>query len=201
MTKRGKFGALIGAAFLTLALGSTALAAAPVYSVSVSKAAAPTTVPAGGGDVLFTIVVTNTSVSNGGPAAFKIVNVSDSLGGCTLSAPSGTGAPDSLDTGDAWTYTCTVTGVTAGTTNTVTVNACHDGSQQQCNNDNHDATGTASVTVTAAAAPTTSLTPTDTIGTAGTSGPADMAWLLVVALGVLLASIVVLSPARAKSRR
>jgi hypothetical protein len=42
---------------------------------------------------------------------------------------------------------------------------------------------------------------TDTFGTNGTSGPADGAWLLVVALGVLLASIVVLTPARAKGRR
>ena len=42
---------------------------------------------------------------------------------------------------------------------------------------------------------------TATIGGNGTSGPADGAWLLVVALGVLLASIVVMTPARAKSRR
>jgi len=42
---------------------------------------------------------------------------------------------------------------------------------------------------------------TAAIGGNGTSGPADGAWLLVVALGVLLASIVVLTPARAKSRR
>ena len=42
---------------------------------------------------------------------------------------------------------------------------------------------------------------TATVGGNGTSGPADGAWLLVVALGVLLASIVVLTPARAKSRR
>jgi hypothetical protein len=42
---------------------------------------------------------------------------------------------------------------------------------------------------------------TATFGGNGTSGPADGAWLLVVALGVLLASIVVLTPARAKSRR
>ena len=39
------------------------------------------------------------------------------------------------------------------------------------------------------------------LGANGTSAPADGAWLLVVALGVLLASIVVLTPARAKSRR
>jgi hypothetical protein len=42
---------------------------------------------------------------------------------------------------------------------------------------------------------------TDSIGSTGNSGPTDTAWLLVVGLGVLLASIVVLTPARAKSRR
>src|SRR5262245_39081440 len=42
---------------------------------------------------------------------------------------------------------------------------------------------------------------TDTLGGTRMSGPADGAWLLVVALGVLLASVVVLTPARAKSRR
>ena len=42
---------------------------------------------------------------------------------------------------------------------------------------------------------------TDAFGGNGTSSPADGAWLLVVALGVLLASIVVLTPARAKGRR
>jgi hypothetical protein len=42
---------------------------------------------------------------------------------------------------------------------------------------------------------------TDSLGTSHPSSPADGAWLLVVALGVLLASVVVLTPARAKSRR
>lgn len=42
---------------------------------------------------------------------------------------------------------------------------------------------------------------TASIGTGGPAAPADSAWLLVVALGVLLASVVVLTPARAKSRR
>ena len=41
---------------------------------------------------------------------------------------------------------------------------------------------------------------TDTLG-AGSSGPTQTAWLLVVALGVILASVVILTPARAKSRR
>jgi hypothetical protein len=42
--------------------------------------------------------------------------------------------------------------------------------------------------------------PTDALGAGRTSAPADGAWLLVVALGVLLASIVVLTPARARNR-
>jgi hypothetical protein len=41
--------------------------------------------------------------------------------------------------------------------------------------------------------------PTDSL--LGSSGPTDTAWLLVVGLGVLLASVVVLTPARAKNRR
>lgn len=41
--------------------------------------------------------------------------------------------------------------------------------------------------------------PTDAFGTNGQSNPANSAWLLVVALGALLASLVILSPA--KSRR
>jgi len=49
--------------------------------------------------------------------------------------------------------------------------------------------------------PATDQPHTDAIGSSGSSGPTDTAWLLVVALGVLLASIVVLTPARAKSKR
>jgi hypothetical protein len=43
--------------------------------------------------------------------------------------------------------------------------------------------------------------PCDTELGSKTSAPADGAWMLVVALGVLLASIVVLTPARAKRQR
>jgi hypothetical protein len=42
---------------------------------------------------------------------------------------------------------------------------------------------------------------TATIGSAGTSGPSDGSWLLVAAVGVLLASVIVLTPARAKNKR
>lgn len=42
---------------------------------------------------------------------------------------------------------------------------------------------------------------TDSVVGTGNSGPSDTAWLLVVALGVILASVVVLTPARSKTRR
>ncbi|MBI3751658.1 MAG: hypothetical protein HY263_08410 [Chloroflexi bacterium] len=42
---------------------------------------------------------------------------------------------------------------------------------------------------------------TATVPTSGTSGPSDSSWLLVAALGVILASVVVMTPARAKNRR
>jgi hypothetical protein len=42
---------------------------------------------------------------------------------------------------------------------------------------------------------------TDSVFGTGSSGPSDTAWLLVVALGVLLASVVVLTPSRAKNKR
>jgi hypothetical protein len=43
--------------------------------------------------------------------------------------------------------------------------------------------------------------PTETLGRSGVNGPADGAWLLIIGLGVLLASIVVLTPARSKGKR
>ncbi len=221
MRTRDKLGALIGAGLLATAFGSTALAVAPTYIVAVQKTATPNVVGVGGADVLFTVTVQNT-----GTGSFAIVNVTDSLGGCTLSAPTGTGAPTTLAAGDTWTYTCTVTGVTPDTTNTATVYACHNNGG--CTNGAHDATGTASVTVTLdteatlpppSASPdaSTGATPTPAGGGGGATdqptmaptnsaldgggGPAEGAWLLAIALGVLLASMVVLTPAKAKRHR
>jgi hypothetical protein len=242
MRTRDKLGALIGAGLLTAAVGSTVFAVtpqvAPTYTIAVTKDATPDVVPVGGASVLFTVAVQNT-----GTGSFLQVEVADSLVGCTLSAPSGTGAPTTLAAGDTWTYTCTVTGVTPNTTNTATVSACHNGSGA-CSQNNQKTTGEASVTVlldtatlppptdtpapTDTAAPTNTPAPTDTAaptgGPTGTpagggggatdqptmaptnslfgngSGPADGAWLMVVVLGVLLASIVVLTPSKAKRR-
>jgi uncharacterized repeat protein (TIGR01451 family) len=233
MRTRDKLGALIGAVLLATAFGSTALAAPPTYTIAVNKTATPNVVGVGGADVVFTITVQNT-----GTGSFSQVAVTDTLVGCTLSAPTGTGAPTTLASGDTWTFTCTVTGVLPDTTNTANVSACHNNSGA-CSQNPQRTSGSASVTVTLdteatlppptdTPAPTGTPAPTDTAAPTGGataspagggggatdqptmaptnsalnggSGPADGAWLMVVALGVLLASVVILSPARAKHR-
>jgi hypothetical protein len=213
MGKR-RLGALIGAAVLTFAAVGAVSAAGgpPTYTITVTKTADPASVPADGGDVQFTVWVHNT-----GTGFFQVVNVTDPLAGCSIAYSSGdTNSDGDLSAGETWAYTCIVTGVAPDTENTVTVNACHDGSKSACNNGSHDATGSANVTVTlcesdcptlapptAAPTPTQGLVnqtnvpteaPTDSI-VSGASGPTDAAWLLVIAFGVLLASVVVLRPA------
>ncbi len=42
---------------------------------------------------------------------------------------------------------------------------------------------------------------TATVGGSNSSGPSDSTWLFVAALGILVASLVILTPARAKTRR
>ena len=201
MSKRGRFGALAGALLFTFAVAGSAMAAKPEYSVSITKTANPTTVPAAGASVTYTI-----SVTNDGTGFFGAVNVSDDK--CTLSAP--TGNPDDGDkkfeSGETWWYTCTVAGVKPGTTNTASVNACHDGSVDQCNNSSHDATDTASVTVgltpavAPAATPTKKPTAPNTATVDSRTSSTDGTWLAIIALGVLLASVVVLTPRRSKGR-
>ena len=59
----------------------------------------------------------------------------------------------------------------------------------------------AAVASAGAGAPETDQPPTDTTEpSTGSSGPGDNAWLLIVGLGVLIASIVVLRPGRDKDR-
>ena len=219
MGKR-RLGALIGAAVLTFAAVGSVAATKPTYAIDVTKVADPTSVPAGGGDVNFTITVTNT-----GSGDFHTVTPVDSDGGCSLAGPTGdTGSDGILSADEVWTWTCTVTDFQPNTSNTVNVHACHN-SSDPCNSDNQNATGSAEVEVglceadCATAQPPTeqpptpepssggggattlpSQAPTDTAGSR-TPGPGDGAWLLVVALGVLLASIVVLRPAKAGTHR
>jgi hypothetical protein len=213
MDKRRRLGALVGAGLLTMAAASTAFAVAPTYTISVTKTASPSSVPVGGADVTFTVWVQNT-----GTGDLHTINVADSLAGCTVAFAAGdTNSNGNLDAGETFSYTCTVTGVTPGTTNTATVNACHNNSD--CNQAAHDAAGqgqvtvgTAEATVAPTAPPATgtpaptgagagdtsvpSEPPTDTIVPGG-SAPTDSAWFLVAALGVFLGSLAVLRPSRA----
>jgi uncharacterized repeat protein (TIGR01451 family) len=196
--------ATAGALLVIAALGPVAiLAVPPEYSIDVSKSADPATLPATGGDVEYTVEVTNT-----GTAFFQVVNVADS--DCTLSAPeevSGDGDAK-LDPGEIWAYTCTVEDVVPPHANTVTLNACHDGSVGECNNDKHNAAGQAQATVTAAtptpagsiAAETDSPTLPPTNTAAGTSTGADGLALVLMALAGILATALVAVPARTRRR-
>jgi uncharacterized repeat protein (TIGR01451 family) len=212
MSKRGRFGALAGAFALTLAMASTALAAPKAYDLTVVKSADKTSLPVGGGTVVFTIAVTNT-----GTGAFHGVAVSDSK--CSPVAfssssdgsdPGANGASAFLQPGEWWKFTCSWTFTASGTyTNTATASGCGDGSTEQCNQGAHaDASATSNtVTITvSAAAPAPTPTPvkatapnTSEIATDASSS-SNGGWLLIIALGVLLASVVILNPRGSKSR-
>ena len=103
----------------------------------------------------------------------------------------------------------------SGNAGTLTLSGCDEGGTQPSDSPSGSGAG-----ATDTPAPSDTAAPTDTPvpsgGGAGDtesptqppsnglasngSGPSDGAWLLVVGLGVLLASVVVLTPARAKSR-
>jgi hypothetical protein len=212
MNGRSRFAALLGAGVLLSAAVGAVAAAAPTYTIAVTKTANPATVPVEGADVTFTVWVHNT-----GTGLFHAVTPTDEMVGCTLAGPSGdTGSDGVLSAGETWHYTCTVTDVVPDTINSVDVDACHDGGV--CNVESHDATGSGEVTVglcesncdvVQTPAPTgggggndnvPSAPNTDTFQGAGRSGPTDGAWLLVVALGALLGSLVVLRPSGRKHR-
>jgi hypothetical protein len=221
MNGRRGFLALLGAGLLVVAAVSSVGAAQPVYSVDVTKTADPAMVPAEGGDVTFTV-----HVLNDGDGSLATVLVDDPLAGCTLGAPTGDDGNGTLDVGETWDYNCLVTDVSPDTENTATVNACHNASPN-CKQDPQRGTDSGSVTVTECESdcptPSVSVSPsdtnssspsdtgggngntnppaTDTIGSLGTSAPADSAWLLVVALGVLLGSLVVLRPSTGTRHR
>ena len=143
----------------TLLLAATlvpgaAFADEPTYTISVTKTANPTEVPEAGGSVTYTVAVTNT-----GTGFFNTVTASDP--DCTLGAPTGDDGNGKLDADETWTYACTVANVVPPHTNTVTVDACHEGGPTDCNNAKHEAEATAQATVTAASpAPTATVAPT-----------------------------------------
>jgi hypothetical protein len=187
-----RLGLIATGSLLALALlPGTMLAGGPEYAISVTKTASPTSLAAKG-SVTFTIKVENT-----GSGFFQGVNVSDSNASCAPSLTGGDDGDGKLEEGETWTYTCTYD-VTPPATNTVTVNACHDKSTDQCNNANHDATDSASATVSKSGGTTATLPPTDAIS--GTSGTADSIGLVLLALAGVLASVMILTPARLRRR-
>lgn len=197
MNKRSRLAALVGTGLLTFAMVGAVSAVAPTYTISTSKVADPATVPSGGASVTFTVSVTNT-----GTGDFAEVTIDDVFAGCTLAGDHPTGPSDKLGSGETWTWSCTVAGVHSGATNTATVTACHNGGA--CGNgDAQSATSVSSVTVGAAGSgPGSSGQPsTDMLAPTSDTGSSNAAWLIIAALGVLLGSLVVLSPARIGRRR
>ena len=189
------------ASLMALALLPGSMIAAPKeYEITVDKSANPTSLPAKGGDVTYTVAVTNI-----GTGFLQVIVIEDS--DCnTWDGPTGdVGQKGKLETDETWSYTCT-TAVTPPDTNTVTVNACHDGSVENCNNANHAAQATDSVTVTVTATPTptptpapgTTLPPTDSV--AGSGPGADSLGLVLMLVAGLLASVMVLTPALGRRR-
>ncbi|HLX34712.1 MAG TPA: hypothetical protein VKR30_05645 [Candidatus Limnocylindrales bacterium] len=220
MRKGRWLGVLAGAGLLTLAAVGTVQATAPTYTLTVTKAADPATLPFGGGTTTYTITVDNT-----GTGDFHVVNVTDancdtstlawqSGTGSSTAGPSGTGSAAFLHGGDSWTFTCTRALTDPGTyDNTATADGCTDGSVDECNNSSHAAEATSNdaqvVVLAATPAPTgggggntnaPTEPPTDAVPT-GTSSPADGAWLLIAALGALLGSLVILRPSKTGRHR
>jgi hypothetical protein len=179
MSKKTRvLGAAIGVLASSLLFVSGALAAPPAESVTLDKVADPASLPAGGGDVTYWYTVTNTSIGAGQSASFQGVALTDDK--CDTitfdSSSDGTdpaNAGDKLAVGEWWKFKCE-TSLTETTTNTAWVFACKDSSNDQCNNDDHDATATDSATVTVG-------TVTATIDTSGTS--AAMLALILLAIG------------------
>jgi len=170
MNARNRLAALLAAGSLVMAIVAVTSAAPPTYGISLTKSANPASVPAGGGNVTYSVTLVAT-----GTGFFGTVNVNDGMAACTLSAPTGDSDADTnLDPGESWVYTCTVNGVVPNTSNTATVAACHNGSGA-CNQTTHDASDSDTFTVTScgctAPPPTASPAPPTATPVAPTATP------------------------------
>ena len=196
MNKRSKLAALFGAAVMSLAVAGVALATTydwqgngwPNDKCSTDESSLPATmywIWTGDSPTSLTIngeVQSGSWVKNGGgSSSYHFVATVDGTDYPPVSA--------SIDyTGDA---------------GTLTLSHC-DGSASSPSPTAPESTGTPQPSFSGGRGGDTNQPTqpsTDAIGSTGSSGPAGSAWLLVVALGVLLASIVVLTPARSKTRR
>jgi hypothetical protein len=220
---RTKLGALLGAGGLLLLAASATIAAPPTYTISVSKTASPASVPVSGGTVAFTVWVTGTgtgffqTVSVTDPLAGCTIGAKVETSG---------DADDKLEQGETWSYSCTVNNVTPGTENTATVHACHNVSTCNQDAHDAQGQGAVTVTegeapppsqqpsVAPSVAPSVdpsvdpgspdptqdnaglTQAPTDTVGQPANPIGSQRTLLLVLALGMLLASLVLVTPAR-----
>jgi len=115
----------------------TVTVAAPTVGISVDKSADKTDLPATGGDVTYTYLVTNT-----GQVALSSVTLGDDKCDAPVFVSGDTNSDSKLDLTETWTYTCAMT-LTETTTNVATATG-HYGDQTVEAKDN--------VTVTVAAA-------------------------------------------------
>ena len=164
-----------------------------VPSISIDKTVDPTNLPAGGGDVTYTYVVTNTGDldlhdiavvdDNGTPA-----DTSDDF---TVTCPE-----SALAVGEHMTCTADVSGTTETTTNIATVDAIV--GEDTPVTDSDDATVTvAGGGVGGDTSPPKTAPPTDTINGSTNDAGGNLPILLLV-LGVIGLGAVVLTPRRAK---
>lgn len=170
-----------------------------VPSISIDKTVAPTTLPAGGGNVTYTYVVTNTGETdltnvsivddNGTPG-----NTSDDWG--TDSDPVVIVCPKtSLEVDESMTCTAHISGTTATTTDIAKVTALYGETPVT---DSDDATVTvAGGGVGGDTSPPKTAPPTDTINGSTNDAGGNLPILLLV-LGVIGLGAVVLTPRRAK---
>jgi hypothetical protein len=204
MKKRNQLGALLGAGLLTFAVAGVAFASTSLLAgqvgITVGEKLADDTVcdafplAIGEGEVGLHFVLTQTSNTSG-------------LLDATFSNP--VGSVDDVASSDSNSATLNWYVVITGTADTVLESAETDADGNVLTL-SHACFG-AEVTSPPETAPPSfggggseevTQPPTDSeLAARGASGPSDGAWLLVVALGVLLASVVVLTPARAKSKR
>lgn len=192
-------------------------------AIAIDKVADPTVVPADGDDVTYWYTVTNP-----GDTALSNVTVDDDTCSPVEYVSGDDNTNDLLDLDESWLFTCTMfisedtvnvatahgwdgeTEVTAEDTATVTVlppTAPPTEEPTAPPTEEPTAPPTAAPTPTfvqsvgaETGTPSVTLPPTDAIN--GTSGPADGTWrLALIALAALLASVLVMTPARATSRR
>jgi len=173
-------------------------------AISIVKVADPTEVPADGADVTYTYTVTNP-----GDTALSDVTVVDDTCSPVTYDSGDENANALLDLDESWIFSCTM--LISEETINVAVASGWDGETEVTDEDDALVTVADPPVITPAptpfqsvltetGTPSVTLPPTDALG--GTAAPADGTWrLALIALAALLASVLVMTPARATRRR